>query len=210
MIGSNRSGFLALTFLATVVTCSATTLGYFDLEKSVRYAGIIAVTELKSVKPIMFDDDASKVCGYEVHMSVDQAMKPSTQRGDFTFFSSSDNDVLKGYSRYFVMAFPRESASSETIIDGKKCDTRGISYAVNGTFQTVFPIENGPDGKPYHLLVSRHNPLFSGSMVTSDNKYIHIFGIQDDKLYGFASWDIVSADVVKLIAETSKDKDAAE
>jgi hypothetical protein len=205
MIRFNRVGFSAFLSLTVAVTCSATTLGYFDLDKSVKYSEIIAIADLKSVKPVMFDDGSSRVCGYAIHMIIDEGFKPSTQHGDFTFFSSSDGDILKGYSKYFVMIYQRQSASSEITIDGKKCDTRGISYAVNRVSQTVFPIESGPDGKPLYLLVSRHNPFFSGSMVSSNNKYIHLFGIQDDRLYGFASWEIVSRDVRQLIDETSKD-----
>jgi hypothetical protein len=124
---------------------------------------------------------------------------------EFTFFSESKQDILENYQEYFVIVNPRASSLDKTIIDGEVCDTRGIKYAVNSYFQTFYPIQLDPEnGKPEYLLVSRHSPFITGNFVSSNSKYIELFGIENERIYALASWKEVIDDIRKWMGLESK------
>jgi len=181
------------------VGCNATSLGYWDLHESVNLSAVVAQVQITASDPIKFDGSNSEVCGYRMHAHIVESYK-GQKSGDFIFFSGSDEDILADHPNYFVIVNPRASTTEETILDGKKCDSRGIPYAVDSNFQTVFPIQMDPStGKPEFLLISRHSPITNGNFVSSKSSYIELFAVFDHRIYALASWVKVYPDITNWI-----------
>lgn len=184
---AKRTLMLGIALAIVMNLCHAASFGFLDFKASVNLAAIVARVEITSTDAIKFDGGSSKICGYRIHARIEELFKGPKTR-EFTFYSGSDSDILEGYSEYFVIVNPRASSSAETSIDGGKCDTRGIDYAVNSFFQTVFAIQDDPSNKkPEFLLVSRHSPFTTGNFV-GPYKYIETFGIENDRIYALVSW----------------------
>lgn len=194
MTVSKYASLLGIVFTFVTGVCHATSLGFWDFRTTVKLAAIVARVKIVSTDTIYFDGSKSEVCGYRIRVNVEEPFK-GPKRGEFTFYSGSDRDVLQGSADYFVIVNPRASSSAETVIDGKKCDIKGIEYAVNSFFQTVFPIQEDPEsGQPEYVLISRHSPFTRGNFV-GPYGYIETFGIENDRIYALGSWKKISADL---------------
>lgn len=196
---------LGVVFALVTNSCHAASFGFWDFKTAVNLAAIVARVEITSTDAIKFDGSSSKICGYRIHARIKELFKgPKTS--EFTFYSGSDRDILQGHSEYFVIVNPRSSSSTETSIDGRECDTRGIDYAVNSLFQTVFAIQDDPSNKkPEFLLVSRHSPFTTGNFV-GPYKYIETFGIEKDRIYALVSWEKVITSLHNWMVAEQEDK----
>lgn len=186
--------FVVAVGLAVAQSCSATSLDLWDFGTAYRLATVVAKVHIVSADPIAFDDNKSEVCGYRIKADVLELFK-GQKATQIIFFSGSNEDVGADHPDYFVIANRRASSSVETVLDSRKCDTRGIELAVNSDFQTVFPIRNDPStDKPEFLMVSRHSPFTTGNFASIDG-YVSMFAVYDDRIYAYVSWDKVAADL---------------
>lgn len=186
---------LAVIILIAAPYCRATSLDLWDLKTSFISAAIVAKVDISNIEALKFDGTNSEICGYRINARVIELFKGKNIINEFTFFSATNEDILEGHTRYFVLVNPRASPASQTTFQGKKCDTRGIRYAVSGAFQTVFPLRENSDSQiPDDLMVSRHSPFTTGNSVGIFD-YIIGFIIENNRIYALASWKRVAADL---------------
>lgn len=188
---------IVILFLTEMPSCFADSLGYWDLKTSYALAAVVARVEIVSVSAIKFDKSDSDVCGYRIQAHVKDLFKGESGTKDFIFYSETNDDILnlEDHEEYLIIANPRASASSETVLEGRKCDTRGILFAVNSTFQTVFPIRNNSyDGVSGELMISRHSPFTTSNAVglTSD---VTGFVIIKNRIYAIVALNKVVTDL---------------
>lgn len=200
-------GLLVPVLMALIaVPTRATTIHYSDLRESVDFASIVATGEIVSKSAIKFDGSSTDICGYVIHARIKTAFKPIST-SDISYFSSTDLDILQDYKEYFFLLYSRGRPDAETMLGGRNCDTRGIKYAVDGNIQTVFPIETAePHQSPDYLLVGRRSPFFTTNFLVCTDKYIHLFALRNERIYGLAPWMEVISDVKEWIAHPRSDQ----